>query len=241
MSNSRLSSAELHRVRALHDLGILDTAHEDQFDALAKAAALLCDTPIALISLIDSDRQWFKANVGLTGVLETPREPAFCAHAIEGTALFEVPDATADPRFAANPLVTAEPEIRFYAGMPLSLGDGSRVGMLCVIDRKPRTLTTLQCEVLGHLGAVAARAMEGRRALQSERELLGRVADSEEHLNRMSHILPAMSYSVDMAGKLIGVSSEWLRVFGYAEDEVLGQQLSRFLQPKPPPIATTRF
>ena len=112
---------------ALRRLQVLDTGPEAQFDALVEAASLLCGVPISLISLVDSDRQWFKANVGLPGVTETPREQAFCAHAVLGDELFEVPDASADPRFADNPLVAGQPDIRFYAGVPLRLRSGHKV------------------------------------------------------------------------------------------------------------------
>ncbi|MDH4392758.1 MAG: hypothetical protein QE285_15205 [Aquabacterium sp.] len=104
---------EAARLHAVRRLGMLDTGPEDQFDALARTAALVCRVPIALISLIDHDRQWFKANVGLPGVRQTPRDQAFCAHAVPGDQLLEVRDASRDPRFAHNPLVTAAPDIRF--------------------------------------------------------------------------------------------------------------------------------
>ncbi len=123
-----------------------------------------CGVPVALISLVDADRQWFKANVGLPGVRETPRDVAFCAHAVLGDGVFEVPDATLDPRFADNPLVTAEPNVRFYAGAPIRLKDGHRVGTLCVIDRQARALNAVQRELLHCLAVAAAHAMEGRRA-----------------------------------------------------------------------------
>ena len=116
---------EKERLRALERLGILDSAPEREFDALAAIAALVCGVPISLVSLIDHDRQWFKANVGLPGVTETPRDVSFCAHAILDDGVFEVPDALADPRFADNPLVTTAPDIRFYAGATLRLSDGA--------------------------------------------------------------------------------------------------------------------
>ncbi|TXC67530.1 GAF domain-containing protein [Piscinibacter aquaticus] len=141
---------ESERLRSLAKLEVLDSEPEREFDALVHAAALVCGVPISLISLIDADRQWFKANLGLPGVSETPREVAFCAHAILQDDIFEVPDATADPRFADNALVTGHPAIRFYAGAPLRLSDGAHAGTLCVIDRQPRRLDALQRELLGH-------------------------------------------------------------------------------------------
>ena len=151
MSAAKFPTNEAERLRSLNALGVLDSAPEREFDALVQAAALVCGVPISLISLIDADRQWFKANVGLPGVTETPRELAFCAHAILDDGIFEVPDATLDPRFADNPLVTNTPDFRFYAGATLRLSDGTHAGTLCVIDRQPRQLNAQQREVLSHL------------------------------------------------------------------------------------------
>ena len=164
MTPAAYPADEPDRIAALQALNILDTPVEAEFDALAKAASLVCQVPISLISLIDSHRQWFKANVGLPQTSETPRELAFCAHAIHQDAVFEVPNALEDLRFADNPLVTGYPEIRFYAGAPVRLKNGARVGTLCVIDREPRTLTDTQRQVLVHLATAAARALESRKA-----------------------------------------------------------------------------
>jgi GAF domain-containing protein len=133
-------SDESQRVAQLRELLVLDSAPEPVFDSIVKLASEVCGVPIALVSLVDTERQWFKASVGLPGVNETPRDVAFCAHAIQDDALFEVPDAKNDARFSANPLVTGNPDIRFYAGAPLVLDGGARVGTLCVIDRQARQL-----------------------------------------------------------------------------------------------------
>ena len=171
MSAAQIPSNEAERLRSLNELGILDTAPEREFDALVQAAALVCGVPVSLISLIDVDRQWFKANTGLPGVTEAPRDVAFCAHAILQDGIFEVPDTTLDPRFVDNALVTGAQAVRFYAGAPLRLSDGSNAGTLCIIDRQPRQLDAKQREVLGHLAVAAVRALEGRRALMAERDL----------------------------------------------------------------------
>ena len=149
MSAAQIPSNEAERLRSLNELGILDSAPEREFDALVQAAALVCGVPVSLISLIDVDRQWFKASTGLPGVTETPRDVAFCAHAILQDGIFEVPDATLDPRFVDNALVTGAQAVRFYAGAPLRLSDGSNAGTLCIIDRQPRQLDAKQREVLG--------------------------------------------------------------------------------------------
>jgi GAF domain-containing protein len=141
---------------------VLDTLPEAGFDALTRRAADSFDVPIALISLIDDRRQWFKSRVGLDA-LETPREDAFCIHAIQAPGdVMVVRDATQDARFAANPLVTGDPGIRFYAGAPLVTRAGHALGTLCVIDRRPRTLTHDQVEQLRALAAQVVDQLEAR-------------------------------------------------------------------------------
>ena len=153
---------EKQRLRDLHRYAVLDTASEDSFDHLAQLAAQICQTPIALISLVDSDRQWFKAKVGIN-VSETERDIAFCAHAILHRGLFEVTDALRDERFADNPLVVADPGIRFYAGETLVTPDNHAIGTLCVIDRVPRKLTPEQAGALRVLGEQVMAQLEMRR------------------------------------------------------------------------------
>ena len=185
---------ETLRLEALRDLGVLDTAPEAAFDDLAKLAAIICQAPISLVSLIDADRQWFKARCGLDAQ-ETPRAIAFCAHAIQQPALFEIPDATQDPRFADNPLVTGEPNIRSYAGVPLTGPHGHRYGTLCVIDVKPRQLTEEQRDGLTRLARQASAALETRR--------LKRISENRE--STLAHLLEAMPNGVvtcDAAGLL---------------------------------------
>lgn len=163
MQSPPIPPNEASRLARLHELQLLDSAPEPEYDALVRAAALACGTPISLISLVAEDRQWFKANQGLPEVQGTPRDTAFCAHAINGSAVFEVADATHDPRFADNPLVTGSPDIRFYAGAPLTLENGDAVGTLCVIDREPRQLNAMQRRMLELLAEAAVQMMEKRR------------------------------------------------------------------------------
>jgi diguanylate cyclase (GGDEF)-like protein len=137
MIDPRIPADELRRLGALRASGLLDTPAEERFDRVTRMAQRLFDVPIALISLVDEDRQWFKSRQGLD-TSETPRAFSFCAHAIEGDEVFQVFDAEADVRFADNPLVVGDPNIRFYAGCPVSAPDGSKLGTLCVIDRRPR-------------------------------------------------------------------------------------------------------
>ena len=135
------------RLRALRSLDVLDTPPEERFDRLTRMAKRLFDVPIALISLVDEDRQWFKSCIGLS-IKESPRDMSFCGHAILGNDIFVVSDATQDERFADNPQVINDPNIRFYAGCPLRFTDGSKLGTLCIIDRKPRNFSDEDLESL---------------------------------------------------------------------------------------------
>lgn len=141
---------EARRLQALHSLLILDTPPEERFDRISAFAAQEFDVPIALVSLVDQDRQWFKSNFGLE-VCETPRDVSFCGHAITQSEALVVPDALRDPRFADNPLVTGHPFIRFYAGAGLRLPYGQVVGTLCILDRRPREFDRLDVAILGGL------------------------------------------------------------------------------------------
>jgi len=156
---------EEQRIAKLLSYGILDTEVESAYDDLALLAAYSCKTPIALVSLVDSQRQWFKATVGL-GATETHRDLAFCAHAILESKVFVVPDAREDDRFADNPLVTGEPYIRFYLGMPLITVDGFALGTLCVIDTQPRTLDAEQIKAISALGRQVISQLELRMSHQ---------------------------------------------------------------------------
>ena len=153
---------EARRLKVLWQYEILDTVPEEVFDDLTELAARICEAPIALISLIDEDRQWFKAKVGVT-VKETSRDISFCAHAIKQQGLFIIPDATQDLRFANNPLVTSDPKIRFYAGAPLITPDGYALGTLCVIDKVPRELRYEQQQALRVLARHVMMQLELRR------------------------------------------------------------------------------
>lgn len=157
-----LPANEPARLEALRQYQILDTHDETAFDDLARIAAYICQTPIAIISLIDEDRQWFKARLGV-GPKETSRDIAFCAHTILEDSPTVVPDALADERFSDNPLVTAEPYIRLYAGAPLITPEGFRLGSLCVVDRVPRQLSVEQIAVLRMLSNQVMTQLDLRR------------------------------------------------------------------------------
>lgn len=153
---------EKKRLKVLWQYEVLDTVPEEVFDDLTELAARICEAPIALISLVDEDRQWFKSKHGVS-IPETSRDISFCAYAITQTELFIVPDATQDPRFAGNRLVTSEPRIRFYAGAPLITPDGHALGTLCVIDKVPRLLRPDQQQALQILAHHVVSQLELRR------------------------------------------------------------------------------
>lgn len=190
--NAPLPDNEAERLAVLREYQILDTAPEREFDLITALASRVCDTPVALISLLDERRQWFKSSIG-SNMSETNRNVAFCGHAILQREVLQVNDAATDERFADNPLVTGNPHIRFYAGAPLVTENGLALGTVCVLDQKPRTLTKGQQESLGLLSQLAMSLLDFRKKLReiskvaAEREWLiselQRTADEKsEHL-----------------------------------------------------------
>lgn len=173
---------EEQRLRALREYAVLDSLPEQAYDDLTILASAICDTPIALITLLDEDRQWFKGNVGLEAS-ETPRSIAFCSHAIMNPEeVMVVEDAEVDDRFAANPLVTGDPHIRFYAGAPLVTPTGESLGTICVIDREPRKLTAVQSEALKILSRAVIAQLELRRSIATLEQA---VLEQEHHVALM--------------------------------------------------------
>lgn len=238
MSAAQLPEDEGFRLESLRSLDVLDSAPEPAFDALVEAAALICNTPISLISLVDFDRQWFKANLGLPGVTETPREVAFCAHTILQDGVFEVADASADPRFCENALVRSDPHIRFYAGATLILSDGHHAGTLCVIDRVPRQLAAHQRQALQLLGRAAAQALEGRRALRSEKALFAKgiafqeeLSLSEARFRTLSEASPLGVFSTDAEGACLYTNARWQQIYGLTFEQSLGHGWASTLHP----------
>jgi signal transduction histidine kinase len=189
---------EAQRLAALHSLELLDTPPERDLDDLVHLASTICGTPISLVTLVDADRQFFKASQGIPGITETSREVSFCGHTILSDEVFVVPNASADERFHDNPLVTDNPNIRFYAGAPLVTNNGFALGSLCVIDTKPRELTPAQLDALRALGRQVVNFFELRRigkqlrrALEAKSEFL-RVA-SHDLKNPLNVVLNAAS------------------------------------------------
>jgi diguanylate cyclase len=219
MPAARPRDDELQTLAALRALSSTSSAPDPEFDALARAASLLCGTPIALVSLIDAERQWFKAQHGLPDLTETPREQAFCAHAVLGDALLEVNDATLEPRFADNPFVTGAPEVRFYAGAPLRLTGGHRVGTLCVVDTAPRTLNDAQREGLRCLAQLATHALENRRSARQMQHMARAMAQAELlHQHSADAIV-----GVAANGSVLRWNPAAAELLGYSREQIIGQ------------------
>ncbi|MCQ4297772.1 PAS domain S-box protein [Pseudomonas stutzeri] len=218
---SNVQPRELSRLAALLRYEILDTPEETAFDDFTELAAQMCDTPIALISLVDDRRQWFKSRVGLE-VSETPREISFCTYTITGDEIFEVPDTLQDPRFRNNPLVLGDPHIRFYAGTPLTSPDGHNLGTLCVIDRQPRRLSVEQRETLERLGRQVIRLFEQHLLTHRHAE---QAALQQAILNSASSAVLVTRPD----GIVTSVNPTAERLLGYSEQALVGHPLTAAL------------
>jgi len=227
---------EAARLDALRRYHILDTSPEEAFDDLARLASLICETPVALVTLIDGARQWFKSKVGLA-LTQTPRDVSFCAHAILSPDLFIVQDALADERFADNPLVTADPKIRFYAGAPLINPGGHALGTLCVIDRVPRELSPEQQEALRALSRQVVTELELRRALTELERTAAERRESEEALSQLASIVESSDdaiISTTLDHTILSWNKGAEKIYGYSAEEVKGRSVSILFPPERP-------
>jgi protein-histidine pros-kinase len=222
---------EQQRLAALHRYEILGSEAEAAFDRIAATAARLFDAPISFVSLVDADRQWFKSCYGYESE-GTSREVSFCSRAIESDGVMVVPDATLDPRFVDNPSVTGEPHIRFYAGAPLIVSGGHRLGTLCVIDTKPREgLSTSGRQMLAELAALVVDLLELRlAALEGER-----AEASLRNTNLLLEVVAGSSVDAIILKDRSGVITSWnpaaQRLYGYSAEEVVGQPISLIIPP----------
>jgi signal transduction histidine kinase len=215
---------ENKRLEALRSLQLLDSAPEAEYQDLAELAASFCSTPIALVSLVDQDRQWFKARVGLE-VHETPREISFCAHAILGTELLEVSDARQDPRFADNPVVCGLPGVVFYAGAPLLAPNGLPLGTLCVVDHVPRLLTDAQRVTLHRLSRQLSQLLSLRLEVKRAQALS---AEIEGYRFAVKHLSDGLVLQ-DSSGQIRSFNKRALELLGVSEDDLFSKGLDRSL------------
>ena len=227
--------AEANRISALRSFNILDTPPETAFDRITHLVSRYFRVPIALVSLVDSDRQWFKSHCGIDSD-QTPRSIAFCDHAIRGTDVMIVPDAHLDPRFVDNPLVTGEPGVRFYAGAPLIDADGMALGTLCIIDRVPRIFDADEIAILREYAAqivheLAVRATLGDLYTQVDQARQGDRQLAEVRLQYESLLNATGSGTVtfDAAGQILSWNIAAERIFGYSAAEAIGLPISTIL------------
>lgn len=208
MKIADLPENEAERLQALLDYDILDTAEESGFDDLTELASSICEKPIALVSLIDTERQWFKSHHGIDAT-ETPRDFAFCAHAILDDDVFEICDSTQDDRFCDNPLVIEAPDVIYYAGAPLKSSSGHNIGTLCVIDSKPGKLSDAQKRQLRLIANQVIAQLELRKANRIKAELLRELKVSADRLNQQNQELYQFSHRVahDLNSPLSNIQS----------------------------------
>jgi PAS domain S-box-containing protein len=223
-----LPANEAERLEALARYEILDTPAEQAFDDLTMLASHILDVPIAVVSLVDEARQWFKSSVGID-VRETPREYAFCAHAILGTEVMVVGDALRDERFRDNPLVTSPPGFRFYAGAPLLTEDGFALGTLCLMDRKPRELNAEQLEMLRALARQVVSRLEERRKVAALVRTMSERDQAQEELDRFFDLSVEMLCVADFDYHFTRVNPAWTRTLGYASEELLQKPYLEFV------------
>jgi PAS domain S-box-containing protein len=214
---------EISRLASLESFSILDSLKEEEYDAITRLASMICNVPIALITLIDSNRQWFKSTVGIDAS-ETPREFSFCQYAILDNKILEVSNATLDPIFANNPLVIGEPNIRFYAGAPIDDGDGHSLGTLCVIDTKPNSLSKDQKESLRLLAKQVV-------SLLNLRKKNNQLINYKNEIDKLFNLSIDLVCIANVDGTLKRVNPMFEKVLGYTKEELEGKKFVELAHP----------
>jgi len=214
---------ESERLKALESYSVMDTLPEKEYDSITQLASYICGTPIALVSLLDGERQWFKSNVGL-GATETPREFSFCQYAILDNEVYEVPNAIENETFANNPLVTESPNIRFYAGAPLQDADGFNLGSLCVIDTVPRTLTDEQKNALKLLAHQVVLLLDLRKKNID-------LKNTQQEFQNFVDLSKDLVCIANVDGNFYKVNPAFTKVLGYSNDELVGESFLNFIHP----------
>lgn len=222
-----LPANEQQRLAKLYSLGLLDSEFEEFFDRIINVAALVTNTPIALLSLIDKERQWFKASHGLT-IMETPREISFCAHAILEQQALVVEDARNDPRFSDNPVVTGEANIRFYVGIPIMTTDGFALGTLCVADTRPRALQSEEKAALNDLAQLITNEIHHRERVVASQKIIFNTQSRFEGIFNNAAIGIAM---VTLDGRWMQVNDELCRIVGYPRAELTALTFQQITHP----------
>ncbi|NML48586.1 PAS domain-containing protein [Ramlibacter sp. G-1-2-2] len=235
--NGASSTPETERLEALHRLGVLDTPAEALLDTLVRSAAAACGTPMALIGLMDRDRLWIKAQVGLPGLSELPREATFCDLVLGSGATVEIADARQDPRVQAKACVTGPPHVVFYAGVPLRTPGGHAIGTLAVLDQQPRTaLAPAQRAALEELGRAVVQALLLRQAAHRTVQ-----ASSEQMFRQMSEACPVGIFHNDARGGCTYVNPEWQAIFGMPFEQALGEGWTRAIHPDDLPAVLAKW
>ena len=221
---------ESRRLQALRRLQLLDTAPSSSFDRITRLAATALNVPIMLVSLIDEKRQWFKSHFGIDAT-ETPRDISFCTYAVENGEPLIVVDATRDPRFSNNPLVTGDPQIRFYAGIPLITHDGHSVGTLCAIDRRPRRLAYEALEILEDFACLAEDLINGQESLIRRQECVEYAAARAWLSNETVDAVPLGIVTISVSGRVCQANTWTCNLLKCSEKTLSGKWVRGIIAP----------